>query len=230
MAFTMNAQFTVEDTDGNTISEGQIIAFGEVGYPEGNFDFFVQNPSTTDPIRMKIEFVSAVNADGSGLEICFGLCYTGVIIGNTYPPNAEFVEVAPNSQTGPGNHFLNTDMGNGTDVIDYTFKFYEVAADGTTQIGTPLTMMYRYDPNLLSVNENTLDVTINSTVVTEQLTVNTKESLDLVVYDLQGRIAASYKIAAGLQQVDVSALNTQLYILKFNNAEGNTYTSKIVKK
>lgn len=230
VAFSMNAQFTVEDTNGTTITEGQTVTFGEVGYPEGNFDFFVLNPSTTDPIRMKIEFVSAVNADGSQMELCFGLCYTGITLGNIYPPNNEFVEIAPSSQTGPGNHMLNLDPGNGTDIIDYTFKFYEVDTDGTTQIGTPLTMVYRYDPEFLGVNDNSLDVTVNSTLVRDNMQVTTKEALDLVVYDLQGRIITSYSLNAGNQQVDLSSLSSQLYILEFSNNEGATFTSKIIKR
>src|SRR5210317_2060509 len=114
--FSMNAQFTVEDEEGNPIEDGAVITYGVTTYPEASLDFFVNNTGT-EPIYTKIEFVSAVNADGSMMELCYGLCYTGITIGNSYPPNIEYVEIAPGGQTGPGNHLYNADPGNGTDVI-----------------------------------------------------------------------------------------------------------------
>ena len=87
--FSMNAQFTVEDSEGNPIVDGEVVAYNVYTYPEASLDFFVNNTSGTDDIYTKIEFVSAVNADGSLMELCYGLCYTGITIGNSYPPNNE---------------------------------------------------------------------------------------------------------------------------------------------
>jgi hypothetical protein len=154
-AAVMNAQFTVEDHDGNLIEDGDVVAYNSIVFEEASLEFFVNNTSTGE-IRTRIEFVSATNADGSQMELCYGECYTGITIGENYPVGFDVV-IAAGDQTGLGNHMYNADPGNGTDVLDYVFRFYEVDAGGN-EIGTPLSMTYRYDP-LLGVNDqNALDL------------------------------------------------------------------------
>ena len=163
VAVTMTAQFTVEDHDGNPIVDGDLVSYGVTTYPEASLDFFVNNTSATDDINMKIEFVSALNADGSQMELCFGLCYTGIIIGQVYPPGNEVITITPGGQTLAGNHMYNADPGDGTHIIEYVFRFYQVDGSGN-EIGTPMSMTYRYDP-ALGVNDIAkLDVAVKSTV------------------------------------------------------------------
>jgi len=226
--FTMNAQFTVEDSEGNPINDGDVVAYNVITFPEASLDFFVNNTSTTDDIYTKIEFVSAVNADGSLMELCYGLCYTGITIGSSYPPNNEYVEIAPGGQTGPGNHMYNADPGNGTDIIEYVFRFYQVDQGGTNEIGDDLTMTYRYDP-LLGIDDlNEINISLYSTVITDLLKIDTIEDLDFKVIDLQGRLVKEQRLIAGHQEINMSDLRSQIYIVQFTNEQGNSKTAKIV--
>jgi hypothetical protein len=226
--FSMNAQFTVEDDQGNPIEDGDVVTFNVTTYPEASLDFFVNNTSATDDIYTKIEFVSAVNADGSMMELCYGLCYTGITIGNSYPPNNEYVEIAPGGQTGPGNHFYNSDPGNGTDIIEYVFRFYQVDQSGMNEIGDELTMTYRYDPLLGIDDVEEINLEIASTLITDKLVVETIEDLELKVIDLQGRIVKQQRLNAGHQEIAMNDLRSQIYLVQFTNVEGQTRIKKIV--
>lgn len=226
VTLSINAQYTVEDEDGNVVTDGTILTYGTLTYPEASFDFYVNNVSATDAIRMKIEFVSGVNADGSSMELCFGLCYTGITIGQSYPPNAEFVEILPGGQTLPGNHMYNADPGNGTDIIEYTFRYYQIDMTGN-EIGDALTVIYRYNP-LLGVNSNALNVNLFSTSITDELVLSVDEELDLMVYDLQGRVVKSQRLEIGTQQINMSDLSSQVYLMHFQNNRGVSYTAKVV--
>jgi hypothetical protein len=228
VTLSMNAQFTVEDDNGNVVADGTVITYGTLTYPEASFDFYVNNVSATDDIRMKIEFVSAVNADGSSMELCFGLCYTGITIGQSYPPNAEFVEILQGGQTLSGNHMYNADPGNGSDILEYTFRFYQIDTTGN-EIGDPLTVIYKYNP-LLSVKTNELNVNLFSTSITDELVLSVDEELDLMVYDLQGRVVKSQKLEIGTQQINMSDLSSQVYLMHFQNNRGVSYTAKVVVK
>lgn len=228
LAFTMNAQYTVEDHDGNPVVDGEVLLFNGVlpGDPSAVYEFFVNNTSATETIRMKIEFVSAVNADGSNMELCFGLCYTGITIGQSYPPNADYVEIAPGAQTLAGNHMANAEPGNGTDIIDYVFRFYQIDNNGD-EIGDSLSVTYRYDP-LLSVNDSKLNVNVMATSVSEKLVVTVEEALELQMYDLQGRMVKNVSLAVGTQEVNVSDLTSQLYLAHFKNNDGVSQVVKIM--
>ena len=229
VALSMNAQYTVEDHDGNLLSDGQEIFFNTVAPDPGAiYDFYVNNTSTTDNIRMKIEFVSAVNADGSMMELCFGLCYTGITLGQSYPPNADYVEIAPGAQTPPGNHMANADSGNGTDVLEYVFRFYQIDMAGN-EIGDALTVTYVYDP-LLGINDNNLSVSIFATSINDELNVTVDQDLDLTIYDLQGRIVKRQKLNSGQQSINMSDVSSQMYFAHFVNGHGVSQTTKIVVK
>ena len=228
VTLSINAQYTVEDHNGDAVVNGTVLTYGTLTYPEASFDFYVNNVSATETIRMKIEFVSALNADGSSMELCFGLCYTGITVGQSYPPNADYVEILPGGQTLPGNHMFNADPGNGTDMVIYTFRFYQIDMAGI-EIGDPLTVIYRYNP-LLGVSSNELNVNLFSTSISDELVLTVDEELDLMVYDLQGRIVKSQKLEIGTQQINMSDLSSQMYLLHFQNNRGVSYTTKIVVK
>ena len=223
----INAQYTVEDHNGDPVTDNYVLTYGTLTYPEASFDFYVNNVSATETIRMKIEFVSAINADGSAMELCFGLCYTGITVGQSYPPNAEYVEILPGGQTLPGNHMYNADPGNGVDMVIYRFRFYQIDMAGN-EIGDALNVYYRYNP-LLGINEaNELNVNLFATSITDELVLTVDEELDLMVYDLQGRVVKSQKLEIGRQQINMSDLSSQMYLLHFQNNRGVSYTTKVV--
>jgi len=225
---TMNAQFTLEDSEGNLISDGDVIEFGVLGASGGSWEYYVNNTSSTDAIYMKILFENAVQANGNMMELCFGECYSSIVIGNAYPDDS-FVEIAPDAQTGPGNHLLNSEPGNGTDLVDYVFKYYQIDQDGN-EIGTPLTITYRYNPLLGVADFNKLEVLISSTIIQNEMIVDTLEDLDLMVYDLQGRLVKNQKLNAGQQRINMSDLSPQVYIVNFKNVQGLSKTFKVIVK
>lgn len=219
--------YTVEDAEGNLINDGDVIEFGSFEAPESKYDFFVNN-ETADPINVKIEFVSAVNADGSLFELCWGLCYTEITVGGDYPLGNDWVAIDGNGQSLPGNHFYNQSDGGGNP-IEYVFRFHMVDGSGA-DIGENLTFTYRYDP-ALSIGDNQLSgVALGSTIVTSQLDVRTQQELSATVYSIQGKVVANGQIAAGGGQLAIGNLASQPYILVLTNAQGISKTFKFVKR
>lgn len=225
-----NAQYTVTDHDGNELNDGDILEFGEYGYgTSADYGFYVTNDNPTDVIYSRIEFVSATNTTGDHFELCYaGQCYTGIPIGFTAPAVPLVLPIGVGENTGPGNHFLNLDPGDGVAVLDYVFAFHQYEVDGVTEIGTPLTFTYRYNPTL-GVNENSrVDLTIQSTLISSNLVLNVNEPVSMMVYDLRGRVVKQANFEVGSQTVNMSDLNSQAYILQFQNKTGATQTTKII--
>ncbi len=223
-----NAQYTVTDRSGNVLNDGDLIEYGTTEYPEASYEFYVTNDNPSEEIYTRIEFVSATSGNGDGFELCYGECYTGIAVGQTVPPTPDVLTIAVGDTTLEGNHFYNGDPGNGVDNMDFVFAFHQYEADGTTEIGTPLTFTYRYNPTL-GVNENNVvKLKIQSTVVSGQLVLNVNETVDMLVYDLNGRIVKQARFETGRQEVSMSDLSAQAYIVQFKNEKGATQTTKIV--
>ena len=140
--------YDVEDSDGTVFVDNQIVEFSALGYPDAELLFYVRNTSS-ETIAMRIEMESMSGTDGSMMELCFGECYLGVSTGISYPtsPSMPNVNIEPGqTQPSSGDHFLNTDAGDGSTVIEYTFKFY-LADESGNQNGTAFRLKYRYLPN-----------------------------------------------------------------------------------
>lgn len=226
---TMNAQFTVSDRAGNLLSDGDVLEYNSLDFDSASYKYYVTNVGTSD-IYTRIEFVSASNATGSSFEVCYGQCYTGISVGQNLPDSPEYVALTPGEVTLDGNHFFNYDAGNGTDELNYVFRFYQVEADGVTETGTPLTFTYRYTPVLGVQDVNKLNVSLTSTIIDREMTINAAEGLDLSIYSIQGKLVKTAKIEAGRTTVDVSDLSSQIYLVKFNNNQGVVETIKVVVK
>jgi hypothetical protein len=222
------AQFSVETHDGDPILDGSVWSFNIYGLGIAELPFYVNNESTTEEIYMKIEFVSAVNGDGSGVQLCFGLCYVDLVFGASYPPGTELVTIQPGENQGfPGDHIANYVDGGGNP-IEYVFRFYQSDANGTPT-GEDLTMTYRYDPNL-GVGDNAPAVALLQNLVTTQLKVRTQERLELSLYDLQGKKVGQFNLNEGDQSVDLTHLSAAMYMAVVQNDAGQQKTFKIVKR
>lgn len=227
-----NAQFTVKDADGNVINDGDIIEFGTTEYPAAEFEFFVTNDSSEN-IFSRVEYLSHTNASVPQFnQLCYGIeCYWGIELGATVPPeNLDAVVIFPDETTGMGNHFYSDDSGEnpGENVdFEFAFKLYD-GVDSTTEVGTPLYFTYRYNPTL-SVNDvKQVNLSLVSTVVTERIVMDVNEPVQVQLYDYQGRLIKQASFETGRQEMNVSSLSSQAYILKFKNEQGATKTSKIV--
>ena len=226
--FTANAQFTVEEQDGTPIVDGDVFVFGTNVAPDSYLGFFVNNENAAADINIRIEFVSANNADGSELEICFGLCYTGTMVGQSYPINDVVTIPAGSSTTSTGDHFYNYSDGGGAP-LEYVFRFFEVDGDGN-EIGDDLTVTYQYDPNLGLEDATKVNASIVSTVVNNYVEVNATEALTFTMYDIQGRIVNQSSLEAGVSRVNVSNVAAQTYLVVLSNNKGASQTTKVVVK
>ena len=140
--------FTVEDLDGNTFVDNQLLEFSTLEYPDASLGFNVRNTSS-ETIGMRIEVESISGTDGSMMELCFGQCFAGVNEGISYPSNnAQPVVYINPGETQPsnGDHFFNSDPGDGSNPVEYAFKFY-IADDNGIQDGNSFRLRYRYSQN-----------------------------------------------------------------------------------
>ena len=218
--------YTVKDHDGLEITEGMVVTLNNFGVPNGSFDYFVTNDSDED-IYMRIEFVSAVNADGSGFELCFDQCFIDLVIGQSIPPAPNFVTIPAGQTTPSGNHFAATLESN--EVQDYNFRFYLTDSEGI-DIGNDLNFTYRYDPILGSNDFRELGVSITSTVIFNNMEVYAMEDMNMVIYNLQGQLINSQILSTGNHTINMSYLSPQMYIVKFKTTAGISKTMKILKK
>lgn len=225
-----NAQYTVTDINGDELNNGDVLEFGIYGYgTAANYEFFVTNDNPSETIYTRIEFVDAVNATGELFELCYAdQCYTDLSVGFTIPDAPQVYPIGVGETTGEGNHFLNADPGNGSDILDYIFSFHQYEADGVTEIGTPLTFTYRYNPTL-GVSENSVvKLKVLSTVISNEMVLDVNEPVSMLVYDLRGRVVKQGRFETGRQEVNMSDLSAQAYIVQFKNENGAIQTTKIV--
>lgn len=230
-AFSMNAQYVIVDGNGNEFTDGMIAEFDSTVYEDAELQFYVTN-NGSETINMRIDFVSSTTGNGDGFQLCFGECFNDLDLGQSVPPmNAtpNFIAIGSGITTGQGNHFYNGNPGNGVDIMDFVFRFYETDENGV-DIGNELSFTYRYNPTLGTQDFNKLDVTVSSTVITNEMTVKTVEELNMMVYNLQGKVVKNQQLSIGQQTVDMSGLSSQMYIVKFNNNQGASKTVKIVVK
>lgn len=221
-----SAQFTVETHGGDPIVDGQTVTYGTLNAELG---FYVNNESATEEIYMRIEFVSAVNYDGVDMQLCFGLCYDPIAVGDIYPLGGGVVTILPGeNQNQEGDKFLNYNDGGGN-LIDYNFRFIQVDGGGN-EIGEDLTFTYRYDPNLGLNDSNMLNAQIASTNVKDQLVVSAAEDIQIELFDIQGRRVVNQKLSSGTTNVNVSNLPAQMYVVKLTDNQGATQITKIVKR
>lgn len=226
-----NAQYTVMDRSGNVLNNGDVIQFETLEYPEASYEFYVTNDNPAEEIYTRIEYVSETNStNGQFEQLCYGLCYNQLMPGATVPPaNEAALPIAIGATTLMGNHFWSDDAGTGAGSVDFVFAFrqYEDAA-GTIETGTPLLFTYRYDPTA-SVKDNTsVNLTIQSTLVSNELVLNVNEPVNMVVYNIQGQVVKQGNFEIGRQVINVSDLSPQTYIVQFKNHNGGVQTSKFL--
>ena len=222
------AQFSVETPTGDPLVDGQSVFFNVLTDPEAYLEFLVFNEAASE-INMKVEFVSVTNADGSGMQICFGECYTGTSPGTSYPIGDVVVIQPGQSQTSIGDHFYNSDPGNGTDAITYEFRFDQVDQGGN-EIGDDLTLFYVYDPLLSTGDVTALEASVYPTVTTSDVTVEVKEDVAIAVYDVQGRLVKQINMEAGRQTLSLADLRSNIYLLQMQDDNGRTKTVKVMKR
>ena len=223
-----NAQFTFLDSDGFTVESGTTVTYGQgqVGDPDGFYSYFVEN-NTSEAIFMKAELVSAENADGSSFEICFGLCYTDISVGQKFPNNGS-VFIDAESVTLPGNHLANTLES--PNPMEFVFRFYQTDQAGTTELGNDFFITYSYDPTLGLTDNAFLDFEISATLVSDYLETKSSAGYTLTIYNKRGRSVKKKRITTQTNRMPVGDLPAGMYFVRVVNDQNASKTIKIIKK
>jgi hypothetical protein len=223
-----NAQFTFLDSDGAPVESGTTVTYGQgqVGDPDGFYSYFVVNDAA-EPIFMKAEFVSAQNTDGSSFEICFGLCYDAIEIGQKFPSNGS-VFIDQGEQTLPGNHLGNTLADDEPRTL--TFRYYQTDQAGTTELGNEFFITYSYDPALGVSNNAFIDFDITANLVSDYIETRSPENYTLTIYNKRGRSVKKKRITTQTNRMPVGDLPSGMYFVKVVNDQNASKTIKIIKK
>jgi hypothetical protein len=159
--------------------------------------------------------------------LCYGgSCFDSVALNGVYPdyPNP----LAPGqSNPSQGDHFVNFNLGTGG-VMDYVFSVYALGSEANA-----ITFTYRYVPNL-SVNTleglSNLGISVTNTVVADDFLFSAAAKGNLSLYNLNGQLVKELNFTEGSQNINLSNLNTSIYIARFTNAEGISSNVKIIKQ
>lgn len=228
VAASANAQFTFFDINGLEVTSGAVVSFGQgqVGNPAGYYEFFVSN-DTAEAIFMKAELVGTENADGSTFEICFGLCYTDITVGQKFPNNGS-VFIDAGTQTPSGNHLVNT-LDNDSP-MEFAFRFYQTDQAGTTELGNDFFITYRFDPTLGVTDNAFLDFDMTATLVGDYLETRSPENYTLTIYNKRGRSVKKKRITTQSNRMPVGDLPSGMYFVRVVNDQNASKTIKIIKK
>lgn len=221
---------TLEDLEGNSYSDNDVLQFDSFEYPDASFTYKIRN-NISETIRVRVEVESFSGTDGSMMELCFGECYFGVSLGQSYPINQAqpYVFIAANdTQIADGDHFFNSDPGNGDDPVEYSFRFYMCDETGEqlvsqAELQTDFSINYYYSASL-GLN-NLDDLKLVYYVLNDKLIINSESDLSLKVYDLAGKIISENLILSGNNSIDIMNLLEKHVILKFES-EGSQIISK----
>ena len=222
--------FSLETIDGVEIEDNEVFEFSDITYDEASMGFYVRNDSSED-INVKVEVTSMSGTDGSLMELCFGNCYNGVALNQSYPSNS-FVTIAPNdTQASSGDHFFNEDPGDGSTPVEYTFRFYMVDGDGNevvsqAELMTEVHIGYYYSSTLSVDNIDQINATISH--YNGQLKIHSEKQYQLNIYDIRGSLIIEKDIQIGDNYINSSIIPNHMYLLNFIEKNGTSIFKKIV--
>ncbi|MBC2844534.1 T9SS type A sorting domain-containing protein [Winogradskyella flava] len=228
--FASHAQFDLKNyNDDSIITDGQTVSFSETGcgYDDDcNWKFKVTNTSTTETLYMRIFVDNMVNSDGSNVQLCFsGVCLFSVTLGSGYPNTA--AAIAPGASTGIGNYFWNQNPISTTTAMSWTLRFQAFDSEDR-EIGTPLNVIYSFNPNLSVDDVELTSVNVYPTQVKNELNVSSNQDMTAEFYNVLGKEVKRVDVTSGESQINVSDLSPQLYIIRFRNEAGKTLIKKII--
>ncbi len=224
---------TLEDLEGNSFSDNDILQFDTIEYPDASFTYKIRN-NTSETIKVRVEVESFSGTDGSMMELCFGECYFGVSLGQSYPINQAqpYVYIAANStQIADGDHFFNSDPGNGDVPVEYSFRFYMCDENGDelvsqAELQTDFFINYYYSASL-GLN-NLDDLKLVYYILNDKLFINSESNLSLKIYDIAGKIISENLILVGDNLIDLINLSKKHIILSFESESSQITSKKIL--
>lgn len=230
------AQLSISNLDNGTpILDGDVFNYDKLGSAtgsDGKLKFKITNTSTTETIKVLGQMVSFTNTNGTNCQFCVNPeCYFNVSPGQTIP-NVP-VELAPGADNGNFDSFYNSNPGDGVNYpLSYTFRFFMVDDTGN-EVGDDVTITYNYTPENFSTNDFSLadlGITLENTVVSDNLNFIANTDISFEVYDMIGRAIGDYSFKAGQHQVNMSDLSSGNFILIFEDDSGKQSQVRIQKR
>lgn len=221
---------SLESTDGVVIDDNEVLQFSETTYPDASFGFYVRN-NTSEDINVKVEVTSMSGTDGSSMELCFGDCYNGVALNQTYPTNT-FVTIAPGeTQASSGDHFYNQDPGDGNTPVEYAFRFYMVDENGDEVVSQAELITYThvgyYYSSTLSLDDLS-EINAKLSYSNGIFKIFSQQQYRLSIYDITGSLIVEKDIEMGDNYINSSMIENKMYILNFVEENGNSVFKKII--
>jgi len=223
-------QFTLlNNQTGNQINEGDIVTVSTndlVSY------LTITNTHTSD-INLSAVVLNMVNTDGSEGTWCFGVnnhgsCYFGMSIGDVKQGGAPLPVGASTNATDID--IKHSDGSSATSTTnypkDYVYKIEATDASTNNVLGS-ITFTYRYDPSgaVDDFNKNNFNVFASG----KQLVVNTKQAVDVTIYNLSGQEIKTISLAKGVQYVDMNSLPAGIYMVLAQKGTHHIYKKIILQ-
>lgn len=233
LGMAVHAQFHVTSNHGD-IEDGDVLTFTGLDKNDSSIEYEIHNDSD-EPIDMRVRMVSFENTDGEDFEICLGQCYYKVIENTTYPlALGGYVTIEPGEsqeEGAEGDHFWNKALGtNPEEDVTYVIQFEQLDPSHSYATETlEFTYVFEYDELSVENHNQEVDVQILNTVTQDgELKIENKESINLEIYNLIGQKVKTAKFNSGKNTIDVSNLSSQVYLARFSNDKGQTFTKKII--
>jgi hypothetical protein len=232
-AYTQAQDIAYTTNGGATITDGQEFTFSSLTEAAGKMYIHLKNNST-ETFRFKVRVDEIEGNPDSGMamsiQFCFStLCYPSFVENNLYPASPVVLE--PGASNHPDDHFWNFNPGNGSSPITYTFTVVEVDENGTP-IEDLISFTYIYQPTASATDFEALQnigITLNSTIVKNNLEINANTAATLALFDANGRQVKTAAINEGDQNIELSALSSGVYFADFTTADNKASGIKIVK-
>lgn len=226
-----NAQFTVNRVDGTPFQNNEVIEFTSHSTSASELKFVVNN-TTTENLEFKIRCMDLINATGSNFQLCWaGECLPNVSLGGIYPVGYQNIINAGANTNGFGDSFKNFNPGDGTNYpMDFSFRFFARDLSGNN-VGNPFNVTYRYQgPLSLEQKDklNLMGVKVLNTYVNSFVGLEIQKNVDYSLTNIQGQKMLSGNLDNN-SNLDLSAFQTGIYFLTFNNSDGLSDSVKIYK-
>lgn len=229
------AQFTITRIDGTPVVDNEVIEVTTYGDVDGTeIKLIAYNNSTVD-LDFRARCTDLINNTGDNFQICWGFeCLQSVSLYSTYPSMDQAIINAGASSLDSffTLSFKNFNAGDGINYpMDHTFRIFTRELDGTPT-GNGLNITYRYQGPLSLEQKDKLSemgVKVLNTSVSSYVGLEITKEVNYNVINIQGQTILSGKTASNIN-LELSALQTGLYFLQFQNNEGLADSVKIYKK
>ena len=226
------SQFELRNYNTNTIiNDGDALNYNTTGcgYPFGScvFKFILTNTSSTD-VRLRAVIDSRINADNDDGQLCIGSgCFINLNLNQGYPNNAVLLSPGSSIGTSGSQSFYNLTPSGSTTPMSWTIRFQAYDASDN-EIGTPITVTYNYDSTFSTSEFNLSDVKIYPNQSNKTLVVDTSIDLNAEIYSILGKKVKTASLSDQNNQINVSQLTPQIYIVRLTDNIGNSITRKVV--